>query len=129
MKYNGFTLIEIMITVAIVALLSTLAIPNILRARINAQETLAISTLKHISTACEVFASANNALYPGNEAALTGATPPYLNQAYCGLNLQGYSYTCNFSVNAYTITSTPVNPGIAGNRTFTVTTGGIFSMS
>src|SRR5476651_2082664 len=95
---QGFTLVEIMIVVAIIALLAAIAIPNLLRARMSSNDALAKATLRAMSTAAESFGTSNNGNYPGDEASLTDATPAYLNSAYCANSkvngLAGYVYDC-----------------------------------
>ncbi|MDP3732711.1 MAG: prepilin-type N-terminal cleavage/methylation domain-containing protein [Candidatus Omnitrophota bacterium] len=124
---RGFTLVEIMIVVAIIALLAAIAIPNLLRSRITANESAAQATLRTLSTALETYAAANNGVYTADEADLTGATPPYLNKSYCGVTESGYTYTCTLATDSYSIAGQPQNCTTSGTKSFTMSTGGVLA--
>jgi prepilin-type N-terminal cleavage/methylation domain-containing protein len=59
-KRAGFTLVEIMIVVAIIALLAAIAVPGFLRARKRSQASLVINDLRLIDAAVDQYAIENN---------------------------------------------------------------------
>lgn len=132
---RGFTLVEIMIVVAIIALLVAIAIPNLLRARHNANEAAAVAATRTISTACESFRAAQTPpTYPANLAALNTAVPPYIDSALSGATAapgrQGYFYTYTLvNANQYTCTATPAVVGTTGTRVFFVSETGVLRLT
>ena len=59
-KYAGFTLVEIMIVVAIIALLAAIAVPGFLRARKRSQASKILNDLRMISGAIDQYAIENS---------------------------------------------------------------------
>jgi prepilin-type N-terminal cleavage/methylation domain-containing protein len=57
---HGFTLVEIMIVVAIIALLASIAVPGFLRARKRSQASRIINDLRLIDSAIDMYAIENN---------------------------------------------------------------------
>lgn len=118
---KAFTFIEIMIVVAIIAILVGVAIPNLLRSRLTANEQYAISNLQTISVAAQTYWSVNNALpttlaqlssnnYIDNTLGCASACCTKSGYTYCmggtGLNTDFFVYT------------TPQAANVTGVRSF-----------
>ena len=129
MSRKGFTLVEIMIVVAIIALLAAIAIPNLLRARHNANEAAAQATLKTLATACESYRAAQaTPSYPADFDDLSTATPSYIDANWTGsaVDRQGYTFTHVFvTANEYDISASPVTVNVTGTREFVVDESGV----
>ncbi len=78
---EGFTLIEMMIVVAIIAILVSILVPNFVRARAQGQTSACESNLKEIATALELFQTDNDH-YPssGTVNSNNAELSPYLKQ-------------------------------------------------
>ncbi|MFH1778485.1 MAG: prepilin-type N-terminal cleavage/methylation domain-containing protein [Candidatus Omnitrophota bacterium] len=126
---KGFTLVEIMIVVAIIALLAAIAIPNLLRARHNANETAAIGALRTLASACISY-RAVNAAYPTTLGALSGSTPPYIDATLGTGTKQGYIFTAPAgTANIFSVTATPESTGVTGTRIFYVSEDGVIKLT
>ena len=78
LKRKGFTLVEIMIVVAIIGLLAAIAIPNFIKARQTAQKQACIANLKQIQGAIQVWALDNNMAGTDKPSAIAALTPNYI---------------------------------------------------
>jgi len=119
MNKKGFTLIELLIVVAIIGLLSTLAVVALGSARVKARDSKRLADLKQLQTALELYYTDQNA-YPtgssvtlgaGNYACLnatgfaaTGCANAYMGAVPHGPNSDNYVYTAASS--SYSVTAT-----------------------
>ena len=85
---RGFTLVEIMVVVAIISLLAAIVIPNLLRAAARSQATTCINNLRQIDTAVQQFSIAGGK-HVGDVINYPDDLTPYIK-----LNAQGVIPPC-----------------------------------
>ena len=130
-KQLGFSLIELLIVVAIILVISAIAIPSYLRSRMQANEASAVSSLRMVNTAAITYSSTYvNVGYPANLTDMGGVNPCSATSTSACLiddslaqgTKSGYSIVwtgdgATPSV-AYTIAGTPLVVGGSGQRMF-----------
>ena len=138
----GFSLIELLVVVAIILIIAAIAIPNLLNARIAANESAAAQTVRTITTAAMVYSSTYNNGFPPTLATL-GGVPSATSNCNAAVLLDPivttapnqksgftFAYTavgapvapqagCSAAgTNAYLVTAVPNTVGVTGHRSF-----------
>jgi prepilin-type N-terminal cleavage/methylation domain-containing protein len=117
----GFTLVEIMIVVAIIGLLATIAIPNFVRARLKAQQSACINNLRQIDGAKQTWALENKASQ--NTVPVIANIQPYLGRGTAGTAPtcpadSSSSFATSYSLNdLQTAPACLILPGVPGDST------------
>ncbi len=102
LRRKGFTLVEIMIVVAIIGLLAAIAIPNFVRARTQAQMQACIANMKQIEGAKQVWAL--------DTGAASTATPVWADLVPNYIKRQPRCPAVAVTVDAYTIGNVDAAP-------------------
>ena len=124
---TGFTLVEIMLVVGILALLAAHAIPNLLRSRMNTAEVVVIGACQTIAKACQGFYTrAMPHAYPQALTDLAAEPPAYLDPQLAGGQKQGYRFLYALvDAEHFELRAEPINPGWSGNRFFFLDESGV----
>jgi type IV pilus assembly protein PilA len=138
---GGFSLIELLIVVAIILIIAAIAIPNLLRARIAANQSSAVSNIRTITSASIVYSSTYQNGLPPSLVALGGlgvatcngaillddtlTTPPFHKSGYIydyqpqGAPIPNPPAACaNPGFNEYLTTAVPVAFGQTGQESY-----------
>jgi len=136
-KQKGFSLIELLIVVAIILIIAAIAIPNLLRSRMAANEASAVGSMRTINTACVTYSSTYGTGFPAALANLAPANPAtaaaadLIDQVLAGKQKSGYAfvYAAGAAVGGviptYTLNADPISRGTTGQRGFFTDQSGV----
>ena len=136
-KQHGFSLIELLIVVAIILIIAAIAIPNLLRSKMAANEASAVATMRTLNTSGVAYSTTYGA-YPTNLTDLGPASTPsstaadLIDSVLAKDPAQKSGYTFVWTVtaggstpSAYKLVATPVSQGVTGQRRFYTDQSGV----
>ena len=127
-RHQGFTLIEMMIAVTIIAIIAILAVPSLFNTRMAANEAAAISDLRTMIAVQDQYRT-RFGTYAANLVDLQNAD--YIN-GFAGstdLERSGYRFIYKNSGPIWTINANPADPGTTGERYFVTSARGTIHAS
>jgi type IV pilus assembly protein PilA len=124
-KRRGFSLIELLIVIAIILIIITIAMPKLTHARMFAQETAAIQAIKTLHTAqvqyysqYGKYAASLAELGPPASGAPSAASADIIGNDLANGEKQGYKFTLAGNPGGYLVNAVPTAFGTSGSRTF-----------
>ncbi|MBZ5578022.1 MAG: prepilin-type N-terminal cleavage/methylation domain-containing protein [Acidobacteriia bacterium] len=124
-RRRGFSLIELLIVVAIILIIITIALPKLSRARMYSQETAALAAIRTLHTAQVQYnsqfgryATSLAELGPPTSGNANASAADLIGNDLSGGEKSGYKFTLTGSQGGYTINANPIAFNSSGSRTF-----------
>ena len=124
-RRRGFSLIELLIVVAIILIIITIALPKLSRARMQSQEVAAIAAIRTLHTAQVQYYSTYNRfatslaeLGPPASGSANASAADLIGNDLSGGDKSGYKFTLTGNQGGYVINASPVAFNSSGSRTF-----------
>ena len=129
---NGFSLIELLIVVAIILIIAAIAIPSLMRSKIQANEAAAVETLRTLDSSVVMYSTSYGGfprtlaeMGPSSGGATTSAAADLIDSVLSTGVKSGYKFAYAVvssdplgNVISYSITATPLQAGVTGQRSF-----------
>lgn len=126
---EGFTLVEIMVVIAVIIVVGAISIPGLMRSRLNANEAAAVAALKTISAASVTY-RASHTTYPiGLSDLYEEGGAQFIDSKLASGSRQGYNYTLQGNEDGFNITAIPSKPNITGGKYYFVDSDGVVRAS